>query len=58
MNIVGLKRRGFSRNDISALRKAYRLMFAEEGTMAERLEDVLESFAEHEAIMEIVNFHP
>jgi len=56
LNIVGLKRRGFSRSDISALRKAYRLMFAEEGTMSERLEDVVESFSEHEAIMEIVDF--
>ena len=56
MNIVGLKRRGFSRSDISSLRKAYRLMFAEEGTLSERLSDVMESFSEHEAIMEIVDF--
>ena len=56
LNIVGLKRRGFSRADITALRKAYRLMFAEEGTMSERLDDVFESFNNHEAIMEIVDF--
>ena len=56
LNIVGLKRRGFSRNDITGLRRAYRLMFAEEGTMVERLEDVLESYGEHEAVMEIVDF--
>ncbi|MEC7488444.1 MAG: acyl-ACP--UDP-N-acetylglucosamine O-acyltransferase [Pseudomonadota bacterium] len=56
LNIIGMKRRGFSRSDITALRKAYRLMFAEEGTLSERLEDVLESFAEHDAIMEVVNF--
>lgn len=56
LNIVGLKRRGISRSDISALRKAYRLMFAEEGTMAERLEDVVEGYREHEAVMEIVDF--
>jgi UDP-N-acetylglucosamine acyltransferase len=56
LNIVGLKRRGFSRTDVTALRKAYRLMFAEEGTMAERLDDVHESFNENEAIMEIVDF--
>lgn len=56
LNIVGLKRRGFSRPDISALRKAYRLMFAEEGTMVERLVDVQESFGAHEAVMEIVDF--
>tara|TARA_R110000868_G_scaffold10313_8_gene50581 strand:- start:2193 stop:2993 length:801 start_codon:yes stop_codon:yes gene_type:complete len=56
LNVVGLKRRGFSRTDVTALRKAYRLMFAEEGTLAERLQDVHESFSEHEAIMEIVDF--
>ena len=56
LNIVGLKRRGFSRDDITALRRAYRLMFAAEGTMSERVDDVMESFAEHEAIMEIVDF--
>ena len=56
LNIVGLKRRGFSRSDLTALRKAYRLMFAQEGTMAERIEDVLETYSEHEAIMEIVDF--
>jgi UDP-N-acetylglucosamine acyltransferase len=56
LNIVGLKRRGFSRADINALRKAYRLMFAEEGTMAERLEDVAEMYKDNEAVMEIVTF--
>jgi UDP-N-acetylglucosamine acyltransferase len=56
LNIVGLKRRGFSRADITALRKAYRLMFAEEGTMAERLEDVAEMYKDTEPVMEIVGF--
>lgn len=56
LNIVGLKRRGFSRTDISALRRAYRLMFAAEGTMSERLEDVVEAYSNQEAVMEIVNF--
>ena len=56
LNVIGLKRRGFSKDDISALRRAYRLMFAKEGTMAERLDDVVESFSEHQAVMEIVDF--
>ena len=33
LNIVGLQRRGFSRNDIHNLRRAYRLLFADEGTL-------------------------
>jgi len=56
LNIVGLKRRNFSRNVIHDLRKAYRLLFAEEGTMSERIDDVIESFGEVEPVMDIVNF--
>ena len=56
LNIVGLKRRNFSRDDIHDLRRAYRLIFAQEGTMAERLEDVSELFRENEPVMEIDNF--
>jgi len=56
LNIIGLKRRSFSRDEIHDLRKAYRLIFAPEGTILERLEDVAEDFSNHEAVMEIVNF--
>ena len=56
LNIVGLRRRGFSRNDIADLRKAYRLMFAEEGSMAERLNDVTEMYKDNLAVMDIVEF--
>ena len=56
LNLVGLKRRGFSREIIHDLRKAYRLIFAQEGTISERLEDVSEIFYSNEPIMEIVNF--
>jgi len=56
LNLVGLKRRGFSRETILHLRTAYRMMFAEEGTFQERLDDVLENFAEVEQVAEIVRF--
>ncbi len=56
LNIVGLKRRDFSRDTIHDLRRAYRLIFAQEGTMAERLADVSELFSDNEPVMEIVNF--
>ncbi len=56
LNTVGLKRRGFSREDIHSLRAAYRLLFAEEGTLAERLEDVSVMFKDDAAVMEIVHF--
>lgn len=56
LNLVGLKRRGFSRELILALRTAYRMMFAEEGTFQERLDDVLENFADIDQVVEIVRF--
>jgi UDP-N-acetylglucosamine acyltransferase len=56
LNLVGLKRRGFSREAINALRAAYRLMFADEGTFQERLEDAAETYASMPEVMEIVNF--
>lgn len=56
LNIIGCKRRGISRDDIHALRTAYRLLFAQEGTMNERLDDVVEMFNGSETVMEIVEF--
>ncbi|CAA7617348.1 UDP-N-acetylglucosamine acetyltransferase [Candidatus Terasakiella magnetica] len=56
LNIVGLKRRGFSRDDIHTLRNAYRLLFAQEGTLQERLSDVEEQFKANAVVMEIVEF--
>ncbi len=40
LNLVGLRRRHFPRETIAALRRAYRLLFAPEGSMRERIEDV------------------
>jgi UDP-N-acetylglucosamine acyltransferase len=56
LNIVGLQRRGFSRSDIHDLRRAYRLMFADEGTLLERVEDVATEFKDHPIVHEIVEF--
>ncbi|HVZ29151.1 MAG TPA: acyl-ACP--UDP-N-acetylglucosamine O-acyltransferase [Asticcacaulis sp.] len=56
LNLVGLKRRGFTREQILSLRTAYRMMFAEEGTFQERLDDVLANFAEVSQVVEIVKF--
>ena len=56
LNIVGLKRRGFSREQIHTLRRAYRLLFAEEGTLQERVDDVADEFGDNETVMDIVEF--
>ncbi len=56
LNLVGLKRRGFTRQAINTLRAAYRMLFAEEGTFQERLEDTAEAYAASPEVMEIVDF--
>ena len=56
LNLIGLKRRGFSREAIHDLRRAYRLLFAPEGTLKERILDVAEEFSAHEQVHEILDF--
>lgn len=56
LNVVGLKRRGFTRDQIHGLRNAYRLLFAQEGTMQERLSDVAELFHEPGPVIDIIDF--
>lgn len=56
LNLVGLQRRDFSRDDIQTLRTAYRLLFAPEGTLSERVDDVVGMYGESSAVMEIVEF--
>lgn len=56
LNLVGLRRRGFSRDIVHAMRNAYRLLFAQEGTLAERKADVADMFKEIEPVMEIIDF--
>ena len=56
LNIIGLQRRGFSRSQIHDLRRAYRALFADEGTLMERVEDVATEFKDHVIVDEILAF--
>jgi UDP-N-acetylglucosamine acyltransferase len=56
LNIIGLRRRSFSREQIHDIRRAYRLLFTDEGTLAERVEDVAAEFATHPTVHEILDF--
>ncbi|NDF12954.1 MAG: acyl-ACP--UDP-N-acetylglucosamine O-acyltransferase [Proteobacteria bacterium] len=56
LNLIGLKRRGFEREEINALRTAYRLLFSPEGTLAERVSDAGERFNNNPLVMEILAF--
>jgi UDP-N-acetylglucosamine acyltransferase len=56
LNVIGLKRRGFSRADIHRLRSAYRLLFYGEGRFADRVEAVAGEFADDQVVGKIVAF--
>ncbi len=57
LNLVGLKRRGFDRDAIHALRNAYKLMFEDENrTLAERIGDAEKSFGMIAEVRELLAF--
>ena len=56
LNIVGLKRKGFPREQIHELRQAYRMLFSSEGTLKERLEDVEGMFSANPLAKQIIDF--
>lgn len=56
LNVIGLRRRGFSREDIRSLRTAYGLLFSQGGNMAERISEVADLFADHPGVTDILDF--
>lgn len=56
INLVGLKRRGFDREAIHRLRTAYRMIFATEGTLRERVEDASAMFPDDTLVQDVVRF--
>ena len=56
LNIVGLTRRGFSREVIHRLRRAYRMLFGRDRTLMERLAEVEEVFSDDENILKMTAF--
>jgi UDP-N-acetylglucosamine acyltransferase len=56
LNIIGLKRRGFAQSDVHSLRRAYRMLFANEGTLAERVDDVANEYKGNAIVEEIIAF--
>lgn len=56
LNIIGMRRRNFTRENIHDIRRAYRLLFADEGTLKERVEDIASEFDNHPFVHEILDF--
>ncbi|HEY3797130.1 MAG TPA: acyl-ACP--UDP-N-acetylglucosamine O-acyltransferase [Caulobacteraceae bacterium] len=56
LNIVGLRRRGFSRETMHTLRASYRMLFADRGTLQDRIDEVAQSFPTSPEVAEVVRF--
>ncbi len=56
LNLVGLKRRGFSKDVINTLRNAFRTLFAGPGLLAERIARVEAEYQGEAEVMEIIRF--
>ena len=56
LNMVGLRRHGFEREDIQALQKLYKQLFAGGGTMAERLDKARSSFEAGGPVGDLIAF--
>jgi UDP-N-acetylglucosamine acyltransferase len=56
LNIIGMQRRGFSREDIQGLRNAYQLLFHSPGTLSDRVSETAERFAGIAPVEDIVRF--
>jgi UDP-N-acetylglucosamine acyltransferase len=56
LNIRGLQRRGFQREDIQSLRNAYQILFGEKGTLGERVEDIAALYPDVEPVRHVVDF--
>jgi UDP-N-acetylglucosamine acyltransferase len=57
LNMVGLQRRGFSRDDIQALRHAYQMLFEDgNGTLADRVTAVAARYGEIGPVCDLIAF--
>ncbi|WP_119678346.1 acyl-ACP--UDP-N-acetylglucosamine O-acyltransferase [Indioceanicola profundi] len=56
LNLIGLERRGFSKDEINALRSAFRRIFHGESTMAERLAAAADEAGDSALVRQMLSF--
>jgi UDP-N-acetylglucosamine acyltransferase len=56
LNIIGMQRRGFSREDIQGLRNAYQFLFSADGTFSDRVSETAERFGGIGPVEDIIDF--
>ena len=56
LNLIGLERNGFNKDQIKNLQRAFNQLFGDEGTMDQRIEMVSSDFNSDQAVKEIIDF--
>ena len=56
LNLVGMRRHNIPREQIHAVRKAYRDLFSSKGTLMERVEIVDKEIGDDESVKKIISF--
>ncbi|MGQ0526776.1 MAG: acyl-ACP--UDP-N-acetylglucosamine O-acyltransferase [Alphaproteobacteria bacterium] len=56
LNLIGLERRGFTKDQIKSMQKAVNQLFADDGTLEDRLSEVETDFANDEGVKKIIEF--
>jgi UDP-N-acetylglucosamine acyltransferase len=56
LNIIGMQRRGFSRDDIQAVRNAYQFLFSSDGTLSDRVSGTAARFSGIAPVDDILDF--
>src|SRR5438128_12532995 len=56
LNIIGMQRHGYSREDIQGLRSAYQFLFSAEGTFSDRVNEAADRFSGIPPVDDIIAF--
>ena len=56
LNLIGLERRGFTKDQIKTIQKAVNQLFDNEGTMEERIGEIANDYSQDDAVQNIIRF--
>ena len=56
LNLIGMRRRNFSRETIAALQNAYRLLFSDEGILNDRIEEAAKVYGADAHVLAMIDF--
>lgn len=56
LNLVGMERRGYTREDVAAAREAFKALFKGQGTLVDRINTTAEDFSDNPVVSEMISF--